>query len=53
MIMHEHTLPEAISTTTQPTDQISAALPCPSVFVFMNTSGAMYAETKCMKLYHQ
>jgi hypothetical protein len=47
--IYRHTLPEAISTTTQATDQMSAALPCPSVFVFMNTSGAMYAKTKHLK----
>lgn len=35
------TLPEAISVTTQPSDQTSAARPCPDDF--MNTSGAMYA----------
>ena len=38
------TLPEAISMTTQPTLQISAALPCPSWSFLVITSGAMYAE---------
>jgi len=46
----KHTLPDDISMTTQPTDQMSAALPCPSVFVFMNTSGAIYATIKHSKL---
>lgn len=47
------TFPEAISTTTQPTDQISAALPCPSLIVFVNTSGAIYAANKHLKMHQK
>jgi len=45
VMLYIHTLPEAISIITHPIDQMSAALPCPSVLDFIKTSGAMYART--------